>query len=100
MGVRLHGVPHLDWCCSQHRPVLLSNPLILGAAIRLPPYVGGPWGLARSMVFRPIEMLLIVVVPRGGDVALRLGMRWQRPPQWSAFGTDGQPPRFTRTWEE
>ena len=33
-------------------------------------------------------------------VALRLGMRWQRPAQWSAIGTDGQPPRFRRTWEE
>ena len=33
-------------------------------------------------------------------VALRLGMRWQRPAQWSAIGTDGQPPRLRRTWEE
>ena len=60
--------------------------------------MGGYWSVAESFAatvkkstFRVAAIVL---------VALRLGMRWQRPAQWSAFGTDGQPPRFRRTWEE
>jgi hypothetical protein len=56
--------------------------------------MGGYWSVAESFAatvkkstFRVAAIML---------VALRSGMQ----SQWSAFGTDGQPPRLRRTWEE